>query len=266
MTRIAICYSGRPRNVIECYENHQKYFGLGKENVDVFAHIWYDNSLSGQNFRGDSNQGTWPDESIKNWILKNWNPKKIIFDSPKSFNHMFSGQWENNQGWHNAAHKDNQISMLYSIDKAISLKQEYENKNNFKYDYVLRMRTDLVALKSFGQYEDYNKEYLHVWNCIPGEDWCHVQAQDYAFIDVPVLGSSEVMDKFSLTYSNLQKLLDLGCATFTPDILMGYNATKICNLQLERHNWKFKIFMYPYFYGSDGRSHYSCGVGISGEE
>ena len=53
MTRIALCYSGRPRSYSECFQNHQAVFGLGNDNVDVFAHLWYDEELIGQPFRLD---------------------------------------------------------------------------------------------------------------------------------------------------------------------------------------------------------------------
>ena len=45
--RIALCYSGRPRNYKECLKNHQEVFGLGGDNVDVFAHLWFDEDLVG---------------------------------------------------------------------------------------------------------------------------------------------------------------------------------------------------------------------------
>lgn len=266
MPKIALCYSGRPRDLVECYENHKKYFGLGQEDVDVFAHLWFDESLSGTPYLPNGGQGVWPDESIKSWISQNWNPKKIVFEKPKIFENLFVGQWEQNRGWHSAGHKDSMLSSLYSLQEAVKLKKEYEIENNFKYDYVVRLRPDMVGLKSFGKIEEYDKEHLHVWFSIPGEDCLSTNIQDYAFVEGPTIGESEVMDKFSLTYSNVQKLLDSGCHTFTIDALLGFNAVKLYNLKLKRHNWKWKYFYLPYFYGIDGNCSYSCGPGISGEE
>ena len=54
MARIALCYSGRPRSYSECFQNHQTAFGLGNDNVDVFAHLWFDPELTGQPFRADA--------------------------------------------------------------------------------------------------------------------------------------------------------------------------------------------------------------------
>lgn len=241
MTRIALCYSGRPRSVLECYENHKEHFGLGQSNVDVFSHLWFDEDLIGQNFRNDVGQGTWPDSDIKQWISDHWDPKKITYEKPRSFEHMFVDNW--NPQWPYAHQKDNQISMFYGIEQVMKLKCEYERENNFKYDYVVRMRTDLLFLKSPGSFDDYEKDKLHVFNVIPGQDWVETGVKDFAVLDIIAWGGSEVMDKYGSTYSNLQKIVDSGCPTFTPDAILGYNAVKINNLEVKKHPWTFKIFV-----------------------
>ena len=50
MTRIALCYSGQPRDFIHAVDNHREHFGLGQDNVDVFGHIWFDDSVAGKVF------------------------------------------------------------------------------------------------------------------------------------------------------------------------------------------------------------------------
>jgi len=243
MTRIALCYSGRPRSILECYNNHVQYFGLGNSNVDVFAHLWFDQNLVGTNFRNDVNQGTWPDESIKSWIDENWKPKTIVYEKPRSFEHMFAGEWEKKLQWHHGHQKDHQISMFYGIEKVINLKKEYEEKNNFKYDYVMRIRTDLLFLEDPGNFENYDKNKLHVFNVIPQIDWIQTGVKDYGILDIVAWGGSDIMDKYSTTYSNLQKLLDLGCPSFSSDAFLGFNATKIHDIEVQKHPWKFKIFV-----------------------
>lgn len=249
MTRIALCYSGRPRSILECYDNHCQYFGLGNSNVDVFAHLWFDEDLVGSNFRNDVGQGTWPDKEIKKWVDKNWSPKKVSYEKPRSFDHMFSDKWDNK--WPYAHQKDNQISMFYGIEQVMKLKKEYEEENNFKYDYVVRMRSDLVFLADQGPFENYDKNNLHVFEVIPGQDWIQTGVKDYAILDIIAWGGSEVMDKYSTTYSNLDLILDQGCPAFTPDALLGYNAVKVNNLNVQKHNWKFKIFVGNHIYHNE---------------
>ncbi len=50
----------------------------------------------------------------------------------------------------------------------MKLKREYEEENNFKYDYVVRMRTDTVFLKPFGKVEDYDKDKINEFVESPG--------------------------------------------------------------------------------------------------
>ena len=52
--------------------------------------------------------------------------------------------------------------MFYGIKKVMEMKQEYERENNFKYDFVVRLRTDFVAVANFGDLEKYDKDKLHV--------------------------------------------------------------------------------------------------------
>ena len=149
-------------------QNHQKTFGLGKDNVDVFAHLWFDEELSGKPFRPDApQQGCWPGSNLKTWVEKNWKPKKVVYE--KQTDDLFKEMYPN---WNNAHErldpvpgmhqKDHQLSMFYGIKKVMEMKQEYERENNFKYDFVVRLRTDFVAVANFGDLEKYDKDKLHV--------------------------------------------------------------------------------------------------------
>ena len=48
--KLALIYSGQPRHLRECYENHHSNFYQPGWDVDVFAHIWYDESWVGSYF------------------------------------------------------------------------------------------------------------------------------------------------------------------------------------------------------------------------
>ena len=76
MTRIALCYSGQPRDFIHAVDNHREHFGLGQDNVDVFGHIWFDDSVAGKVFTIPS-KGVWPSSEIKDWISTNWKPRLV---------------------------------------------------------------------------------------------------------------------------------------------------------------------------------------------
>ena len=249
MTKIALCYSGRPRSYQECYKNHKDYFRLGQKDVDVFAHMWFDEDLVGSQFRTDVGQGTWPDSSVKDWIDENWKPKKIIYEKPRYFADMFADTWQTK--WKATHPKDNQISMFYGIEQAINLKKQYEEENNFKYDYVVRMRSDLLWMQHPGpiKFEDYDQNKLHSFNVNPGPDWIQTGVKDFAILDIIAWGGSEVMDKYGKIYSNLQRITEEGCPMFSPDTSLGYNAKVINNLEYQKHNWIFKVFCQNHVYG-----------------
>ena len=60
--------------------------------------------------------------------------------------------------WRDFGHpKDNQISQFYSMEQVMKFKERVmRRRHNFKYDYVVRMRTDTIFLKSPGNIEDYD--------------------------------------------------------------------------------------------------------------
>lgn len=247
--KIAVCYSGRPRYFYEGLENHRKFLGIDNDSVDVFAHIWFDDSLTGTPFRTDANQGIWPEGKIMDEMTKEWNPKEIVFASPKNFEDKFADKWD--PKYHACHPKDNQLSQFYGIEESIKLKREYEDKHNFKYDYVVRMRTDTIFINSLGKISDYDKNKLHVFEVVPGPDWIGTGIADFATLDIFAFGGSEVMDKYGTVYSNIERAIDEGCPCYTPDSLLGYNAVKINNLQLQRHRWCFKIHTYALVYGDE---------------
>ena len=142
---------------------------------------------------------------------------------------MFSDTWRIQ--WHATHPKDHQISMFYGIEQAVKLKKEYEEENNFKYDYVIRMRSDLLFLQPPGEFEDYDQSKLHVFDVQPGPDWIQTGVKDYGILDIIAWGGSDVMDKYGTIYSNLQRITEEGCPMFTPDSSLGYNA-KVINLSL----------------------------------
>lgn len=274
MTKIALCYSGRPRNYVECLNNHQHFFGLGNENVDVFAHLWFDEDLIGTPFRPDvPYQGCWPDESLKYWVEENWKPKKVIYEKQKDnlFKKMYSDVWNISHEKLNPIPrlhpKDHQLSMFYGIKKSIELKQEYENEHNFKYDYVFRLRTDFVMLANLGNISKYEKDKLHVGfydttrliqQYLPG-NWVQSLGIDERYIiDIFAFGGSDCMNKYAKVYDNIPFMIQSGYPMHSSDVLIGYNTFIIENIPVKRHkSWAYKI--YPehgvYYEGSSNPSY-----------
>ena len=87
MKKVALIYSGQPRHLRECFNNHKKNFYDSNPDweVDVFAHIWYDKSWVGSYFWDQyKDRGKW-DADLIPYIEENWNPKALEFEEPKDF-------------------------------------------------------------------------------------------------------------------------------------------------------------------------------------
>jgi len=277
MTRIALCYSGRPRNFSECFENHQKFFGLGNDNVDVFAHLWFDEDLVGKPFRLDApQQGCWPGKNLMRWIDINWKPKKIVYEKQKDhvFREMYSDVWNISHEKLNPTPrmhpKDHQLSMFYGIKKVMELKQEYERENNFKYDYVIRLRTDFLMVSNFGNIENYDNTKLHVSsydstdliNQYKPGTWIQDLGIDKRYIvDIFAIGGSEVMDKFAKVYDNIPVMIESGYPMHSSDVLIGYNVFIIEKIPVRRHSsWAYKIYPNTEVYYDGNHQHINSGI------
>ena len=119
--RVAICISGQIRTGYDKTLLLQKIFLIDSLNADVFCCF------------EDTN------EEIKQFIKDNLKPKKIIYvnNIPKD------PQCNIDYG---------AMSMYNKIYLANKLKKEYEIDNNFIYDYVIRIRPDLVVKEHLPPY------------------------------------------------------------------------------------------------------------------
>ena len=135
---------------------------IGDYDVDVFGHLWFDEELQSKPYKyggagGWKNQRIDPDaiEQFK----KAYNPKGLIVESSKKF---LNSNLSNNYGaslkrykWGaidnpeepNFAVRDvnNITSYYYSLLKVCTLKKEYEYEHDFKYDLVIKSRTDTIV-------------------------------------------------------------------------------------------------------------------------
>lgn len=188
-----------------CYQKIKKHL-LDKNNVDIFLHSWETN--------------------YERELIEKYNPKLHIIEKQIYFSKSDIGKLpENNKRVQ--AH----FSKWYSIKKAMELKQEYEKQNNFKYDFVLQSRFDLVWLVDvlFDNF-DKNKFYIpktskggHPWGWPNG--WCNNEIGDLFFFS-----SSENMDKFSKLYDNINQYLDEGCPVWnhiSNHMLAKYHLRKL---------------------------------------
>ena len=222
MNKVAICFSGQPRFIEDGFLTFAKNL-VGFEDMDVFIHTWH-NSPPGNN-------GHLTNVEDEHNIFNFYNPKNHIveeqrFDiAPQGVGHQIFIHY----------------SMFYSIWKANELKKEYEEKNNFKYDCVIRTRFDLALLQKFDvtQFDLRN---------INSPDVC---ANSDVISDWFNFSNSENMDIYLNAYNNLndyQRVLNKKQKVSGEAILTHHykvnNLTikKIpCNLNLIRTEMKLNV-------------------------
>ena len=121
MSKVALIYSGQPRHLKECFENHRSTFWDANPDaeIDVFAHIWYDEAWVGSYFWDQyKDRGRW-EADLKDFMVDKWQPKGLVFEEPKEFDA------EDIHPDPRFPHPvNNIISMFYSVSEANNLKKK----------------------------------------------------------------------------------------------------------------------------------------------
>jgi hypothetical protein len=128
--KIAVCFSGQIRTGVENYQNIREIFGELYNCCDFFIHTWDFCKYKSYNLSKISKKPTIEPAEKFEKFKELYSPKKMIVDV-------------NGVGYE-AAEKYGIQALWYSFWKSVELKKEYELENNFKYDYVIKFRTDLV--------------------------------------------------------------------------------------------------------------------------
>lgn len=129
--KIAVCLSGQPRSIEFSANSLLSYFNSTEYEVDYFCHVWDYNTWKA---KGDVSIMYLPYEEVNHeWLynqIQRFQPKKFLIDYHAKIYPNFSIiPWS---------------SLFYSMMHANVLKTEYELNNNFRYDYVVKARYDLV--------------------------------------------------------------------------------------------------------------------------
>jgi len=162
--KVAICISGQIRDGYQECLLLIKFFLIDSLNADVFCC-----------FEDCDNEN-------KNYVTKELKPKKIIYisDYIKDDNNIISY---------------GTLSMYNKIYLSNKLKIDYELENNFKYNYVIRMRPDLIVKEFLPKYifeNETDKLYLpRKYEMFIGED-------NYRkYPDFIAIGNSKIIDIYS---------------------------------------------------------------------
>jgi len=195
--RIALCLSGQARFVEQGYNEVLYPFILKDNNIDVFIHTWdIDEYQIGNQFLAGNQHPVGNPITIDliDNTLRLYNPKKHIIESQKYFPDI---SWTPNHmpGFYSK----NAYSMFYSIYQSNELKKEYEIKNNFKYDWVIRSRFD-IKLDSRINFSEFDN------NLINNPNGCFNDT--YGYTDCFAFSNSKNMDIYSDTYNHIDDCIN----------------------------------------------------------
>jgi len=134
--RVAVCLSGQLRGWELGWINQTRFWNSKKDfSIDFFAHTW---SYSWDR-EGVSQPYVKRDVSVEEFLefANSFQTKKAILEPTPQTKFKNSDHWG---------------GLFYSLVKSIMLKREYELKNNFTYDLVIKSRPDIVINPKFSFY------------------------------------------------------------------------------------------------------------------
>ena len=154
--KIALCLFGYPRMYKESYESIKKCL-LDKYNVDVYCHLWWekDSKIPIAQWNLNKQKNIIMKEDIIENIKRLYNPKKLIVENPKNFNHILD---EKVVKIYSELYKEvgdiNKIRLEYCIKSNPSMfysMTESTNMVNYNnnYDFVIRTRYDICLNETY---------------------------------------------------------------------------------------------------------------------
>lgn len=177
--RVAVCLSGKPRN----YRQNLKFMRsfLADSGADVFFHFWES-----------------PDQEL---IVQSLEPKAHVFESPTLAGEALPVK--HRERFTTPERDRNVASMLYSISRANELRREYEEKNGFRYDVVVRLRLDFFSTSNLTEILARIRAEQGGW-----ERTLYVpdMAHSLGINDQIALGSSDTMDAYASLFGVLGRI------------------------------------------------------------
>lgn len=236
--KIALCLSGQPRFVQEVAPYIIQNVCDGY-NVDVFTHLWFDEDLQNKPYKFE---GQWQSQRLRSTavdeVLKIYNPVSYIIEPSKKFidpTIHFETSLKKYWTWGEPGQEfrdriiNNTISYYYSLNQVNNLKKSYEYANGFKYDWVVRCRTDTI-LHTKINYEQYDKNVINFSNISNQPDGMINDWFDF--------GGSKVMDAFMGVFPMfdfaIEKCMNENNNAFCPE-LIHRKMIDFFNIEISSH-------------------------------
>ena len=153
--KVAVLYCGQPRNFSnEIYQNHYDHI-FCKYDCDVYAHFWLDDNL----VCGDTFATWFPKHElrirsdIREVFVSSCKPKSVLFEPPLDTSVCGDMSVFTRTSAFGVVY--NLHSMYTSLQKAYSLIPDIS-----RYDFVIRLRTDLLVHNLCDLYDSHNASFI----------------------------------------------------------------------------------------------------------
>lgn len=252
--RIALCYSGYLR-LLEKTFPYIKNLVLGNHEVDYFIHTW-DNQLyssellfakkvlnpkfliqeTPRNFERNPYSFINCDLTEDQYLdqLKKSGEDKIYTAIPSEKNNFnFDRTAEVVKFRYYSSYPYDFLSQYYSIYKSIWIKKLYEYQNNFKYDCVIRLRSDFMCDPI--EIDTCNLNQINLPNCPLHKGTSLTVNDHFAF------SSSENMDIYSECFLYIPTYYYIYKIDMIQEIILGKHL-QVNNLDINKLNISYHVF------------------------
>jgi hypothetical protein len=216
--KIALCLSGGLRNFKDTYYSF-KNFLLDRYDVDVF-------------FYGLENKEGVDKNTID--LINLYNPKKFKINTNSFYETLKSELFNIDQ-----KKEANTYYSFFNVMKCVELKSEYEIENKFKYDIVIRSRTDLFWFREINKDEiDLAKN-----NILTPEEWSFKGVNNFGRFDGFAIGTSDLINEYSKLFERIEEYNYKIKPNLHGESLIGYHLmiNNIPNIE----NNRVGVFEYP---------------------
>jgi hypothetical protein len=240
--RAALCISGQPRNIeIGSLQIKHNIINANTDlDINVFCHCWNPTSEMTWDTSQDNlkNQLGLPNKNAVQIIKDNLNPVKIFWEDQIDFS-GYVKYFNSND----TAKQTSVASNFYSMYKVNELKRQYELENNFVYDYVLRLRYDLIFKNNFilSKYKNYvNTKIVVPRDYQEDQDNIPWNIKNKGMVDVFALSNSSNMDKYCQTFLKMPSINREYSPPFA-EVYLGVNTRLLNKIDLYYSDIKLNL-------------------------
>ena len=197
--KIAVCLSGQVRTAVENFPNIKNFLGDVYNDCDFFMHCWDDCSYKTYNLSNIRKKPYKESKTKFEKIYELYSPKKMQIANPDI------------EYGYNICKFMGIEPLWYSFLKSVQYKQQYELDNNFEYDYVIKLRydvilalaEDVISIKDELQKIKNNTIYINGY-----DSTLHKTSKDRLAYDVVFISKSKEMDIASNYFWEMAKQFD----------------------------------------------------------